>query len=174
MLSKLKSLPRASAILPFVRLSYASPTKYRWTDDSGNEFDVHQGERGEQDDPLMPLLFALGIHDALAEVATQLQEGEDICAFLDDVYSMCSPERVRPIHDSLSDSLRRHAGIELHTGKTKVWNRAGVGPPQISDLGGEDGAWSPPGASLFLGHPSALKNLFSSMQKNVSWMRRNC
>ena len=100
----------------------------------------------------MPLLFALGIHDALAEVASNLQEGEDICAFLDDVYALCSPERVRPIYDSLHESLRRHAGIQLHEGKTKVWNRSGVEPPAIADLGGEEGAWSAAGV-MILGSP---------------------
>lgn len=152
MLGKLRSLPRASSILPFVRLSYAGPTKYRWTDDSGDDFEIAQAEGGEQGDPLMPLLFALGIHDALAEVASQLREGEDICAFLDDVYALCSPERVRPIYDLLSAALEAHAGIALHTGKTKVWNRAGVEPPRISDLGGEEGAWSPAGL-IILGSP---------------------
>ena len=38
----------------------------------------------------MPLLFCLAVHDALAGVKEQLQEGEVIFAFLDDVYALCS------------------------------------------------------------------------------------
>ena len=44
------------------------------------------------------------------------------------------------------------AGIELHNGKTRIWNRAGVEPPNIQDLGGEEGAWAPAGVKI-LGVP---------------------
>ncbi len=69
MLRKLLQLERAKSILPFVRMSYAQPTRYVWADDNGQVFEVEQHEGGEQGDPLMPLLFALGIHEALHEVA---------------------------------------------------------------------------------------------------------
>ena len=44
-----------------------------------------QAEGGEQGDPLMPFLFANGIHGALEEVASSMEHGEQFCAFLDDV-----------------------------------------------------------------------------------------
>ena len=60
---------------------------------------ILQGEGGEQGDPLMPLLFSLGIHDALQ--ATQQGLGsEHLMAFLDDVYVVTLPSRV-------AHSLRR-------------------------------------------------------------------
>ena len=161
MLRKLASVPKARDALPFVRLSYASPTEYTWTDDKGHQHDIRQGEGGEQGDPLMPLLFALGIHDALREVADRLDPGEDLAAFLDDVYVLCKPARVRTIYDMLSNSLERHAGIELHSGKTKVWNRRGHIPPDISDLGGEEGAWNPHGVIL-LGVPVGTPDFVQS------------
>ena len=37
MLQKLRSLPKASRMLPFVRLSYATPTVYVWTDEEGHD-----------------------------------------------------------------------------------------------------------------------------------------
>ena len=151
MLQKLASLPTASSIVPFARLSYASPTDYVWTDDAGRDHTIRQNEGGEQGDPLMPLLFALGIHDALKKVSERLHGDEDLCAFLDDVYLLCSPERVRTLHDALSEALAE-VGIQLHTGKTRVWNKAGQRPPRIDDLGGEAGAWSPRGVVL-LGVP---------------------
>ena len=48
MLGKLATLPKARDILPFVRLSYASPTRYIWRDDQGNDHEIVQGEGGEQ------------------------------------------------------------------------------------------------------------------------------
>ncbi len=136
--ANLAAVPKACAALPFVRLSYASPTEYDWTDAEGRQHAIPQGEGGEQGDPLMPLLFALGIHDALADVAAQLEPGEDLAAFLDDVYVLCKPGRVRAIYNMLGHALRRVAGIELHNGKTRVWNRRGIEPPDFSDLGGEE------------------------------------
>ena len=82
-----------------------------------------QAEGGEQGDPLMPLLFSIGIQGALEEVAA-LEHGGQICAFLDDVYVLCRPERVKVIYDTLAERLFRVAGIRLHQGKTRVWNRA--------------------------------------------------
>ena len=152
MLGKLASVPKARDALPFVRLSYGGPTEYTWADANGQQHLIRQAEGGEQGDPLMPLLFALGIHDALREVAERLQPGEDLAAFLDDVYVLCKPDRVRTIYDMLREALGRRAGIELHSGKTKVWNRGGHVPPGIGDLGGEEGAWSPHGVIL-LGVP---------------------
>ena len=60
MLSKLLTLPRASAMLPFVRLAYGQPSVYLWRDDAGVEHDIVQGEGGEQGDPLMPPCTPLG------------------------------------------------------------------------------------------------------------------
>ena len=52
----------------------------------------------------------------------------DCClvAYLDDIYFVCRPERVGGLYAALQDALRRHAGIQIHCGKTKIWNRAGV------------------------------------------------
>ena len=41
--------------------------------DTGRSRIVHQVEGGEQGDPLMLLLFSVGIQDALEEVARSLQ-----------------------------------------------------------------------------------------------------
>ena len=45
----------------------------------------------------MPALFSLGQHPALEAVAAQLQPGEALYAFLDDVYAVVEPNRVRPV-----------------------------------------------------------------------------
>ena len=159
MLGKLARLPKASEILPFVRLSYAQPSEYVWEDDEGTTHRVPQGEGGEQGDPLMPLLFALAIHDALADVAELLRPGEDVCAFLDDVYVLCKPERTREIFDMLRHALRNTAGIDFHLGKTRVWNRAGEVPSGIADLGPD--VWAPDGL-VILGSPVGKEDFIAA------------
>ena len=49
--------------------------------------------------------------------------------------------RFQDIYNLLADSLSRLAGIDLHDGKTQVWNRAGIRPPRLEGLGGQQGAW---------------------------------
>ena len=114
--------------VPFVRQFYGTPSRYLWEDDSGKVHDIDQGEGGEQGDPLMPMLFSLGQHNALRAVQARLQEGELIFAYLDDVYIVCSPERVSAIYAILQEELWRHARIRIHHGKTQVWNRSGNRP----------------------------------------------
>ena len=48
--------------------------------------------RAGNSDPLMPLLFNLGIQNALEEVRQLLEDGECLFAFLDDIYVSSSPE----------------------------------------------------------------------------------
>ena len=127
MLGRLARMPKARAILPFVRLSYASPSEYSWVDESGRSRTVHQAEGGEQGDPLMPLLFSVGIQDALEEVALSLHPGEQLCAYLDDVYLVCQPDRVVTLFEILSESLFTVAGRQRR-GTGVVWSqRMGTG-----------------------------------------------
>ena len=48
-----------SAVLPFVRLFYSSPSVYLWEDEDGEVHTIDKGEGGEQEDALMPLLFCV-------------------------------------------------------------------------------------------------------------------
>ena len=61
MLEGLAAMLAARSLLPFVRMSYAQQSCYQWFDDAGESREVTQAEGGEQGDPLMPLLFAIGI-----------------------------------------------------------------------------------------------------------------
>ena len=113
----------------------------------GIRLNVTQAEQG---DPLMPLLFSIAIQGALEEVATMLLPGEQLRAFLDDVYALCSPDRVKPIYEALARALHRVAGIRLHQGKTRVWNKASIQPGRRSQSGRErvaawrsHGSWHP-------------------------------
>ena len=71
----------------------------------------------------MPLLFAVGQHQALEAAHRQLQNNESIFAFLDDTYMVTSPERVGAVYAIVQEELRVHACIRIHTGKL----RCGIG-----------------------------------------------
>ena len=120
------SKPRLHGLLPFMRAMYSDPSRYSWRDAAGTQHVIVQCEGGEQGDPLMPLLFTLGIHDALEETKDALEDGEELLAFLDDIYAISEPGRTRAVCNTLAKKLPTKAGIHLHTGKTRVWNQEGV------------------------------------------------
>ena len=144
MLSKLRTLPSARKLLPFVLMSYGATSTYVWTDENGIAHDIHQGEGGEQGDALMPALFCLGLHDALATADAQLQPGEHLVAYLDDIYVLTSRQRARAAYDIVTNNIRHHTGIEPNLGKTECWcSGGGPAPPGIAELGvlGEPPVW---------------------------------
>ena len=58
------------------------PSTYLWEDEMGATQIIQQGEGGEQGDPLMPMLFALGQHPALPAAQARLQDNEPgVCLF---------------------------------------------------------------------------------------------
>ena len=61
MLQALRNTPDAAAILPVVTLFYGQPSAFLWQDDAGPVHRIVQAKGGEQGDPLMPVLFALGV-----------------------------------------------------------------------------------------------------------------
>ena len=87
-----------------------------------------QGEGGEQGDPLMPALYALGQHRALVAVRDLLLPTERLLAFHDDLCVLCSPHRVADVRNLLQQALWEHSRISVHHGKTQIWNRAGEAP----------------------------------------------
>ena len=139
MLIALQGLPLGAEALPFVRQFYGSPSRYIWTDDQGTVHSIPQGEGREQGDAMMPLLYALGQHKALVNIAAQLKESEKLLAFLDDIYVVCQPDRVGIIFETIKVELWDHAKIRINDGKTKVWNSAGIVPEGIESLG--DDVW---------------------------------
>ena len=47
---------------------------------------------------------------------------------------MCAPERVGKVCLILEECLRTKTGINIHLGKTKLWNRAGTKPDLADSL----------------------------------------
>ena len=93
MLQGLLEVDGGGSVLPFVRQFYGSPSTCWWDDDEGVTHEIVEGEAGEQGDPLMPALFALGQHEALVAVSERLLPTERLLAFHDDLYvhPHCSP-----------------------------------------------------------------------------------
>ena len=128
--------PSLSPLVPFVRLFYGEPSEYLWEDSDGNARPVQQGEGGEQGDPLMPALFAIGLHRALLATKACLPANEWLGAFLDDVYLVTTRASASAAFGSVAASLKTHAGIDVNMGKCRVWSKTGgEAPPGISELG---------------------------------------
>ena len=147
-LERLLRMPAARAILSFVRISYTSPSSCSWWDDEGIRHNVTQAEGGEQSDSLVPLLFFIAIQGALEEVATMLLPGEHLCAFLDDVYTLCSPDWVKPIYEALQASVcikaRPEAGMRQASSRKTLalWEKT---CGSLAELG----SWHPHWARAF-------------------------
>ena len=76
---------------------------------------VDQGEGCEQGDALMPLLFCLGQNDAFKAVSHSWMTS-----------TSCASQTELMMCTLLENVLWDHARIQVHVGKTKVYNRAGV------------------------------------------------
>ena len=109
----------------------------------------------------MPLLFSIGFQGALEEVAAALERGEQLCAFLDGVCLLCRPDKVTTLF-KLRDVLERVAGIQLHQGKTKVWNKSGTPPEDVRTLGRH--VWQQEGIQV-LGTPIGSVRLVAEMME---------
>ena len=91
--------------------------------------------KGEQDDPLMPMLFALGQHQALVQTQAMLRDNEKVMAFLDDIHiATPEPDRVMEAHTVVAEELWSNARIQVHLDKTQVWNRGGIEPAGMDEL----------------------------------------
>ena len=67
MLEDLFGMEIVDKILPFVKTFYGSPITYLREDEMDVILQIPQGEGGEQDEPLMSMLFALGQDRSLKE-----------------------------------------------------------------------------------------------------------
>ena len=135
-LSKLRQV--APALLPFVRLFYGQPSVYCWWDDTGTCRDICQAEGCEQGDALAPALFSLGQHDGLERAAAELRPGEELLAYLDDLYVITSSARAKPALDVVATRVEEHCGIASNVGKTRIYNTAGGPAPRgAAELGEE-------------------------------------
>ena len=86
----------------------------------------------------MPFLYALAQHDALDAGASQLQPGEMVLSFLDDLYVVTTRSRAHEAFRTVAASVEHHAGVKSHLGKLRFWCRGGgEAPEEIAQLGAE-------------------------------------
>ena len=99
MLQALMSIESGSAAILFVRMFYRQASTYLWEDNEGHVHRIEQGEGGEQGDPMMPLLFALGQQTALSAIQGSLDDEERLLAFHDDLYVVTpDPDRLQVLY----------------------------------------------------------------------------
>ena len=119
MLEGLQTVEGGDSAMPFVLQFYGSASSYLWEDQEGAVHAIVQSDGGEQGDPLMPALFSLGQHPALQAVQAQLQDGERLFAFLDNVYVVCALRVSTRFMRSCSMSSSPTLPFEFTTGRLK-------------------------------------------------------
>ena len=123
MLEGIRSVLGGDSVLPFVLQFYDNSSSYLW-----ETHEIRQGEGGEQGDPLLPMLYALGQHRALLAVQSQLFLNERLMGFSGRCVCVSEPERTCELHNILRQDLWDHSRIQVHAGKTQIWNRGGHVP----------------------------------------------
>ena len=131
MLDALRGHATLEVFLPFATLFYGQASCYVFYDERGVGHDMWQGAGGEQGDPRMPGLYALGQHSALLSIHAQLLPTERLHTFLDDVYITNNPESTVPALHIAQEVLGTRANVQVHLGKTRAWNAAGGEPPGL-------------------------------------------
>ena len=130
MLGALRNLPTANVILPFVSMFYGKKSTYLWTDEESIVHYIEQGDGGEQGDPLMPALFALGQHAALVAAKEKLNDEDCLFAFLDDLYAITNKERAKSVFDTVTKEVETLAGIRTNLGKLQLYCAGGGEAPR--------------------------------------------
>ena len=102
MLEGMRGIEGGDSVLPLVSQFYSSTSTYLWEDESFDE--IIQGEGGEQGDPLMPALFAVGQHRALVAISERSLPHEHLTAFL--TISTCVVRSVLSGFRSIKAKLR--------------------------------------------------------------------
>ena len=120
-------------VLPFATLIYGQQSQHFWENDSGEVHIVFQGEGSEQEDAMMPLLFSLSSMPP-SKMCPAVWSLANTCSLSCDIYVVSKLGRVGRIHDLLAAALWRHSGIQIHHGKTQVWNRARIRPDVCDSL----------------------------------------
>ena len=105
-------------LIPFIRQFYDNPSTFFWEDELGEAWKMVQGERGEQGDPLMPLLFILGWLWSRKKAKGCSPSSMTHMSFV--------RLRVGEVYAIWEKALREKTGINIHQGKTKLWNKAGI------------------------------------------------
>ena len=124
MLQGLLEVEGGGSVLSFVRQFYGSPSTYWWDDESQTKSCM--GRAGEQGDPLLPALYALG-HKALVAVSERLLPTERLLTFHDELFVLCGPPRVADAH--VQQALWEHSRFKFIT----VRPSSGIGAAMLAE-----------------------------------------
>ena len=92
-------------------------------------------QRGAKETLSCPCFSAWAFTIPFAQLDERLRPEDKLFAFLDDVHVVSPPHRTQDGYNILEEQLWTGAGIQFHTGKTRVWNREGTCPPGVGELG---------------------------------------
>ena len=62
---------------------------------------------------MMPGLYSLGQHEALAEIKQRLHPDDFVVAFLGDVFIITTPDRARVAYDIAAEVMPRRTGVKF-------------------------------------------------------------
>ena len=126
----------------------------------------------------MPFLFALAQHDGLVAASTNLQAGEWVLSFLDDLYVVTSRVRAHAAFKEVADKVGQHAGVKTHLGKLRAWCKDGGSAPADLAAAAPD-AWTAdkPDADnglVVLGTPLCKKAFVEAAHRNACGESNSC
>ena len=111
MMTAVHNMDQGEKLIPFLLQFYGHPSTHLWEDEEGTVHEIQQGEGGEQGDPLMPALFAMGQHQALQAVQESLLPTKTLMAFL---CVLSNPDRISEVEGSVERELWDHARIHVN------------------------------------------------------------
>ena len=126
---------RLASLIPFVRQFYRRDSTYIFYDHVGQAHELAQTQSGEQGDPLMPGLFAVGIHWPFWR---RTPNSGHMPTFMRSwmIRMWHATQRTHAPRSSpcARRSIKRHANIDVHLGKRRVWNPRGEQPPGLAEV----------------------------------------
>ena len=137
---KFLEVSRLRGLLPCVRSAYVHPTSYIWNGAEGVQHQKHQAEGGD---------CSSVIHDALKRIHIRRQTRACAHSLTMPVWSHFPNAPVQCM-SCLATICKTMAGIQLHAGKSRLWNLAGHCHEEVEEL--DEEVWNPGGLEL-LGTP---------------------
>ena len=122
LLEGLLRMENRDQVFPFARCFHGSPSTCLWEDEMENTQEIPQGKGGEQGNVLIGRPPVSRGHPA------ETRRWGEVVGICCRCHVICRPERVRSVVTIIDEEHAFHAHVNIHHGKTQVWNRGGVAP----------------------------------------------
>ena len=129
-------------------------------------------QRGANKETLSCLCFSVW---AFTIPFAQWTRGSDQMTSCSRSWMTCTLSPFHTGRDILEEQLWTGAGIQLHTGKTRVWNREGTCPVGVEELGDE--VWSPSGIKILgtpIGSPEFVRTIIAKRKADCGTQSLGC